>query len=186
MSQNGKSEMAEEDYKLIEQYELGSYLAMYEISAQYICLIRILSMFLGAACIFVAAMWILIIGQPGWPLSLFIDSFGGLVILGGIGIGLLALPNTYKGRLTVCEAGIIRRTQLLRYRDMQIIYWKNMRIARSALNFIIKDYLVQYRKNEARRNNRSGAFGISSVVYQNGNELIALIEEQLTNVERNG
>lgn len=170
MSQVSENSLSDEDAQQIRNYRLGNPLRVYGLSPRYIRFERITALILSALCILQSIAWVIITGHPKWPSSQIIDGLIVLSFFAGVMIGLVAIPHVHKHWLIVCETGLLDVTKISWYRSVQVIDWKNIQAMRKQ-SFPRGEYRITYR--------RGRPLLISSFIYQNGDELLACIQERV-------
>ncbi len=175
MSQLNYPSISDEDVQLVKICHLDHPLKVYRASARYVRSVYISGLIILTVTILSSTLLLISGRATQWPDPLIFDILGAFVFVFGGTIGLTAGPGARRMYLIVCETGLIQvRKRFKHNRTVRVIYFKNVIAVKKSL-FNQNKYYIKLRGYES--------FAISASYYQDADELLALIREQLAKVE---
>ena len=176
MSQLNEHSLSDEDIQLTRICHLEHPLKVYRASPRYVRS-AYTSGLLFSTVTTLSFIWLLIAGHVAqWPDSLGFDILGAFMFVVGGAFGLTAGPDARRMYLIVCETGLLQVRKLFKYnRTVRVIYYKSVHVIQRSY-FKQDTYYIKLRWYES--------FAISPAYYQEADELLALVREQLAKGEK--
>ena len=165
-------QLTNEDHQLIEANRLGTPLSVYKLKPGMVRLLFGASFFLFLLGISVAILVILIGFMGGHPeqpdgnliFAMLIGLSGSGLLLGLFGL-CVAVPQSRKRHLVVCEHGLFQVGSRGRSKQVEVIHWPEIRSVRK----FISEYAILYREHEICS---------LDILYQNVGELAELVKQR--------
>ncbi len=171
MSQLNENHISDEDVRLARICHLERPLKAYGASPRYIRSAYVSSLIISTTTTILSILLLIAGHVAQWPDSLTLNVAGVFVFVVGGAFGLTAGPDARKLRLIVCEAGLLEVRKVFKYnRVTHVMYYK---------------YVKKIKKSYFSRNmyyvtdGGGNPFVISASYYQDADDLLALIREQL-------